>query len=111
LGQDLEIAPTLFLELRHDRGSISSSALIARAEESNNADICVASSIPADIGTGGNPKMKINLADEIEQVTVAIDQTGKNGFAIDVDDTSTTGIVTPPRLPTDSPPGATMITC
>ena len=35
--------------------------------------------------------MKINLADEIEQVTVAVDQPRKNGFAFDVNDASLTG--------------------
>jgi hypothetical protein len=38
--------------------------------------------ILGDIGTGGNPKMKINLADEIEQVTVAVDQPRKNGLPL-----------------------------
>src|SRR5688572_12766821 len=41
-----------------------------------------------DIRTSGDAEVKINLADKVEQVTVAVDETGENGFAFDVDHTS-----------------------
>src|SRR6266508_4608213 len=68
------------------------------ARTANFSEVCALSLrerpfivILGNIGTGGNPKMKINLADEVEQVTVAVDQAGKNGFAFDVDDASVRG--------------------
>src|SRR6266511_4094437 len=68
------------------------------ARTANFAEVCALSLrerpfivILGNIGTGGNPKMKINLSDEVEQVTVAIDQPRKNRFAFDVNDASITG--------------------
>ena len=44
-----------------------------------------------DVGTSGDAEMKVNLAHEIEQVAVAVDQARKNRFAFHVDDTGIPG--------------------
>src|SRR4029450_10441762 len=44
-----------------------------------------------DVGAGCDTEVKVNLAHEIEQVTMAVDQTRENRFAFRVDDTGITG--------------------
>src|SRR5262245_56785614 len=39
-----------------------------------------------DIWTGGYPEMQVELADKVEQMAVAVDETRKNRFAFRIDD-------------------------